>query len=596
MTRKKLLSLVGFALLMSSSLPLLSVEQEMVKPSASPSKQSDVLLNQASWTDEERRQWYHTSAGTQLLPFDWFMALNHEPFKNNLGRVGILSDPLDESGLSVGLAKTEGPDLPTPQIGLTCSFCHTSQFTYQGKRFRIDGGPSLQYNAKFVHILMEALVELIDPAKFQQFAASVFQATKQQPTAENLTALKTRVEGFTQRLLDRAGRDASPLLWGPGRFDALGRGGNLIFFQLNPDNLRPANAPVSIPALWGAWEYDRVQWGGSIRHPLARNIAQVIGVNANMFTSLVPPFDPQVDQTDPFRSSVDVPKLKFLEDLAQKLHPPRWPKEFPAIDRSQATRGKELYHGDKKKGIPNLCAHCHVPTAIPERVGKDSRLNVTMIPYKEVGTDSLYLQNFSTRTLDAGDFRRGQRLTAKDASKLITDGIMKRAGVMNDPEYSGLRNEWSDAAEFIARPHVAVWATAPYLHNGSVPNLYELLSPVKERHTCFYLSSNMEFDPQKVGFVIGECNGNPTFRDPLGGFEVKAQVPGNGNRGHEFRNSPKCAMTGKEDGVLGCEISMHDRLAIIEYLKTCDLDQVVLKDLPPCHDLKEPESIQHSGR
>ena len=91
---------------------------------------------------------------------------------------------------------------------------------------------------------------------------------------------------------------------------------------------------MSIPALWGAWEYDRVQWGGSIRHPLARNIAQVIGVNANMFTSLVPPFDPQVDQTDPFRSSVDVPKLKFLEDLAQKLHPPRWPKEFPAIDRS----------------------------------------------------------------------------------------------------------------------------------------------------------------------------------------------------------------------------------------------------------------------
>ncbi|MET0514488.1 MAG: hypothetical protein ABW047_04050, partial [Nitrospiraceae bacterium] len=178
------------------------------------------------------------------------------------------------------------------------------------------------------------------------------------------------------------------------------------------------------------------------------------------------------------------------------------------------------------------------------------------------------------------------RLTAKDAMKLITDGIMKRAGVMNDPEYSDLRNEWSDAAEFIARPHVAVWATAPYLHNGSVPNLYELLSPVKERHTCFYLSPNMEFDPQKVGFVIGECNGSPTFRDPLGGFEVKTQLPGNGNRGHEFRNSRKCAMTDKEDGILGCEIPHEKRLAIIEYLKTCDLDRLVLKASPPCHDLE----------
>ena len=152
---------MGLALLLSNSVPLLAAEQELVKPSELPSKQSDVLLNQASWTDEERRQWYHTSAGTQLLPFDWFIALEHEPFKNNLDRVGVLQDPADLDGLPVGLAKTEGPDLPTQQIGLTCSFCHTTQFTYQGKTFRIDGGPSLQYNAKFIQGLMETLGELL---------------------------------------------------------------------------------------------------------------------------------------------------------------------------------------------------------------------------------------------------------------------------------------------------------------------------------------------------------------------------------------------------------------------------------------------------
>ncbi|MET0513866.1 MAG: hypothetical protein ABW047_00860, partial [Nitrospiraceae bacterium] len=74
---------------MWSSLSLLAAEQEMVKPSASTSKQSDILLNQPSLKDEERQQWYHASAGTQLLPFDWFMALNDDPFKANLHHTGV---------------------------------------------------------------------------------------------------------------------------------------------------------------------------------------------------------------------------------------------------------------------------------------------------------------------------------------------------------------------------------------------------------------------------------------------------------------------------------------------------------------------------
>ena len=74
----------------------------------SPSKQKHVLLNQASWTDEERRQWYHASAGTQLLPYDWFLALEDEPFKNNFARTGILPDPDIPTGLPVGFTKMEG--------------------------------------------------------------------------------------------------------------------------------------------------------------------------------------------------------------------------------------------------------------------------------------------------------------------------------------------------------------------------------------------------------------------------------------------------------------------------------------------------------
>ena len=48
-----------------------------------------------------------------------------------------------------------------------------------------------------------------------------------------------------------------------------------------------------------------------------------------------------------------------------------------------------------------------------------------------------------------------------------------------------------------AAPRDGVWATPPFMHNGSVPNLYEMLVPAKERTKKFYVGR--EFDPVKVG-------------------------------------------------------------------------------------------------
>src|SRR5690606_18198960 len=48
------------------------------------------------------------------------------------------------------------------------------------------------------------------------------------------------------------------------------------------------------------------------------------------------------------------------------------------------------------------------------------------------------------------------------------------------------------------QPLAGVWATAPYLHNGSVPNLYELLLPPEQRSVKFWVG-NREFDPKHVG-------------------------------------------------------------------------------------------------
>jgi hypothetical protein len=77
-----------------------------------------------------------------------------------------------------------------------------------------------------------------------------------------------------------------------------------------------------------------------------------------------------------------------------------------------------------------------------------------------------------------------------------------------------------------ARTHDGIWATPPYLHNGSVPNLYQMLVPAERRSKRFSLGST-RFDPRHVGYeTVGF----------VGAFEMDTSLPGNSNAGHEFRN------------------------------------------------------------
>ncbi len=91
-----------------------------------------------------------------------------------------------------------------------------------------------------------------------------------------------------------------------------------------------------------------------------------------------------------------------------------------------------------------------------------------------------------------------------------------------------------------------IWATAPYLHNGSVPNLWELLMPPKQRKSSFMVGSRL-FDPKNVGYATDQS----PFRS--GTFTTDpANANGNGNGGHEY----------------GTGLTPDERWAIIEFLKT----------------------------
>ncbi len=102
-------------------------------------------------------------------------------------------------------------------------------------------------------------------------------------------------------------------------------------------------------------------------------------------------------------------------------------------------------------------------------------------------------------------------------------------------------------AKYKGRPLNGIWATAPYLHNGSVPNLAALLQPAAKRPTSFSIGVRT-FDPVNVGF-LQDVPGFARFNvnNPDG-----TPITGNSNAGHEF----------------GANLTDQERYQLVEYMKT----------------------------
>lgn len=119
------------------------------------------------------------------------------------------------------------------------------------------------------------------------------------------------------------------------------------------------------------------------------------------------------------------------------------------------------------------------------------------------------------------------------------------------------------------RPLAGVWATPPFLHNGSVPNLYQMLVPPEQRSARFFVGRR-DFDERHVGYVT-----EPDEDGTGDGFWLDTTVDGNRNSGHAFAAEPAAWAAHKADpaghplaaGVIGPLLDDADRWALVEYLK-----------------------------
>lgn len=518
--------------------------------------QERVYLDQG-WSHEDRTWFHHAPQGSWLLPYTWFLSLEQpgseklfrdddhmESFRYIPDQVG----PANPDGLPIGFARDGNAE--NPMLGLTCAACHTGQINYRGKAVLIEGGPAMAEFTHFLKTFVEALVlTQFDPLKFNRFAERVLGENSKDTQARE--KLRSDLLGYIEYFVELGWRNAPDLAWGFGRLDALtGLTNDIVAAALHEKaNYRRPNAPVSYPHIWNASHRDWVQWNASIFPHVPRNVGEVLGTFGQLTLT--------GDEADWFESSVNIEALFELESRIATLKAPLWPEEiFGRIDREKARRGEQHFN--------RYCAGCHEVRwkrySDPAFVYQDIDLiAITKIPVAEVGTDPQTALSFAARTAETGELGKRYGLPAEMLAagfiSFITGEVQKkyfadhgideetqkkwqnyrRPGVLPPDLPEGLK-------VYAARPLNGIWATAPFLHNGSVPNLYQLLLPASQRARTFHVGSR-EFDPRHLGFKT----------DPFeGGFEFRTDLPGNSNAGHEHGN----------------QLQESQRWELLEYIKS----------------------------
>ncbi|MEX6504663.1 di-heme-cytochrome C peroxidase [Pseudomonas zhanjiangensis] len=566
------------------------------------------------WSPELRQTYYYTPQGTRVkgLRYDWFtaleMPLSDEKFARPeyLARFGFLIDPeqqataLNPANLPVGFARHADNESGAEYLDISCAACHTGELHYKGQAVRIDGGPALHSLASTVPTLrgggfgqalgMSMAFTYYNPFKFRRFAEEVLGADY---SSEDRSRLRREFKAVLVRMLGTAFNDWKRGLYpteeGFGRTDAFGRIANSVYGDaIDERNYRIANAPVSYPHVWDIWKFDWVQWNGSAMQPMARNIGEALGVGATLH--LMQPDGTPVAEEERYSSSVRLRDLHTLEETLKQLEPPRWPEPiFGNIDLPLASRGRALFSEN--------CAYCHAADPKPrnERLAKarNPEWRMRIVPTDVIGTDSTTADNIADHRFDisklgwnkselskldvrlfgaALDQVDLQQISSAKGLAYITAYVENRAyrdaGIQPRERWRmdgyGLPIGVQEKRGYKARPLQGIWATPPFLHNGSVPTLFHLLSPVSERPTQFWVG-NFEFDPNKVGFSSTKFPG---------GFLYDTSITGNSNRGHEFRDG--C----RQGGVIGRALQPEERLALIEYLKVLG-DRTLENQLEP---------------
>jgi hypothetical protein len=414
---------------------------------------------------------------------------------------------------SFGLVWEEGREMPVgftkqvigfPRVANNCAICHVGTWRSQEEEapHAVVASPANTVN---VQAMLRFLTKVSNDARFN---AGVLLPEIQRDT--KLSFLDRQLYRFllipmTRSALQRQEKQFTWMNrpgwpdWGPGRDDPM----NLTKYFMTTQPMDNSVGQADFPSNWNLQvrKGPNLFLNWSCDTPAVRSVlidsALGLGAAPDKKSPLTYPIDNlhwKLKRRDWF-----VKRMEDLDNFLSALPPPKYPF---AIDEMLAAKGQPIY--------AHYCAECHDVGAA--RTSK-------VIPIEEIGTDR---ERLDTWTKDAAD----------QANEVVKSLGIDRPNMVKNFGYC-------------SPPLDGLWMRAPYLHNGSVPNLRDLLEPVEKRTKIFYSGYDV-YDPVNVGFVTQ----GPQAK--LLGWKYNVQVRGDGNQGHTY----------------GTELSEADKRALVEYMKT----------------------------
>ena len=428
------------------------------------------------------------SEGRSGIPY-WVWAVLPEVFPEHLPegpgegyqRFGFIFEADSPRGRPMGTSYRQDP---IPMVGLNCALCHTGTIkdSDQAPERIVLGMPANQFDLqKYLDFLFAVAGD--DRFDADAIIPAIRRVNPDFGWLERQFYRYVVIPDTRDGLLEESRRFA----W-MEHFPAYGPGRVDTFnpykfniFELEEDN--PHVGTADLPPLWNQTRKAGMwlHWDGNNSSVEERNRSAAIGAGAS-------------------EESLDVESMERIAAWIAALAPPAFPED--RIDPVKARAGARIYQ--------RRCASCHAFDGA--RVGQ-----VTDV--EDIGTDAERLDSF----------------TAELAEKMNTLGSARSWEFSNFRKTGGYSN----------MPLDGVWLRAPYLHNGSVPTLRDLLAPPEERPAVFYRGYSV-YDYENLGFV----SSGPAAE--AAGFRFDTRQRGNGNQGHLY----------------GTDLDQREIDALLEYLKT----------------------------
>lgn len=411
--------------------------------------------------------------------------------------LGFLYEPGKAMPIGTSVRRYRGVDL----VALNCAICHVGSVRlHPGENPRyVLGMPSNTVDLRAYYEFLFAA------AKSEKFSPGLILSTAESMGIHedflNRLILTNYATGLTRTgLLDFESR-LRPILtnppFGPGRIDTFSPAKALLNFPM--DQRMPEAERIGTTDLPSIWYQHRragmqLHWDGNNTSVQERNRSAAFGTGA-------------------FPASLDRKAMDRIESFIDVAEPDEYP--YPT-DEALKARGKQIYS--------QWCANCHGPDGKNFQPGQGNLGKVTDIA--DIRTDRHRLDSYTVA--------------------LAVNQNLLYAGTKDPTERFSHFRKTNGYANL---PLDGIWLRAPYLHNGSVPTLRDLLEPAAKRPSKFYRGDDV-YDPINVGFVS-----NVAQRDGRTFFPYDTSVIGNGNQGHEGK-------------AYGTELPAADKAALIEYLKT----------------------------